>query len=144
MGLFDFTKYDKDVPGTAVDEPTRSELRRVANLFLLSSITLIVLLLEVFARALDVTFIPQVVYSVAGLVFLAGWATTFVYALFVTSGARRWGWFVLCLIPVTCVPASVAYSWIRRGEIEREILGDAGPAAPAAASRQRRGGRKKR
>ena len=122
---------------------TRLELRRLANLFLVSSVTLIILLLEVFARALDVTFIPQAVYAVAGLVFLVGWAATFVYGLYVTFKAGRWGWFVLCLIPLTCVPACVAYAWVRRGEIEREVLGDARAATPTA-SRQRRGGRKKR
>jgi hypothetical protein len=46
----------------------------------------------------------------------------------------------LCLLPITSVPAAVAYAWIRRGEIERSVLGD----AAAAPSRQRRGGRKKR
>jgi hypothetical protein len=103
-------------------------------------VTLIVLLLELFARALEVTFIPDAVYGVAGLVFLVGWAATFAYGLFVTFKAGRWFWFVLCVIPVTCVPASVAYAWIRRGEIEREVLGD--PASSTA--RQRRGGRKRR
>ena len=149
MGLFDFMKYDKDAPGAEVDDWTRLELRRVANLFLLSSVTLIVLLLEVFARALDVTFIPQAVYALAGLVFLVGWAATFVYGSYVTFKAARWGWFVLCLIPVTSVPASVAYAWVRRGEIEREVLGDddqpsRGAAPRQASARQRRGGRKKR
>jgi hypothetical protein len=140
MGLFDFTKQDADAPAAEVDDATRLELRRVANLFLVSSLTLIVLLLEVFARALHVTFIPQAVYSAAGLVFLVGWAATYVYGLYTTFKARRWGWFVLCVIPVTCVPGSVAYAWVRRGEIEREVLGD----QTAIAARQRRGGRKKR
>ncbi len=148
MGLFDFVKYDRDATGAEVDEATRSELRRLANLFLLSSVTLIVLLLEVFARALGVSFIPQPVYGVAGLVFLVGWAATFVYGLYVTFRAARWGWFVLCVIPVTCVPASVAYAWIRRGEIEREVLGEDGGRrsgrTTAAQARQRRGGRNKR
>jgi hypothetical protein len=139
MGFLDFTKYDKDAPAAQVDEATRLELRRVANLFLLSSVTLIVLLLEVFARALHVTFIPQSVYAVAGFVFLVGWAATFVYGIYTTYKAGRWGWLVLCVIPVTCVPASVAYAWIRRGEIERAVLGDQRPVA-----RQRRGGRNRR
>jgi len=143
MSFFGLTKYDKDAPGARVDDETRLELRRLANLFLISSVTLIILLLEVFARALDVTFIPQAVYAGAGLVFLVGWAATFVYGLYVTFKAGRWGWFVLCVIPLTCVPASVAYAWVRRGEIEREVLGDT-RAAAAPASRQRRGGRKKR
>ena len=140
MGLLDFTKQDADAPAAEVDEVTRLELRRIANLFLLSSLTLIVLLLEVFARALHVTFIPQAVYAAAGLVFLVGWAATFVYGLYTTYKAARWGWFVLCVIPITCVPASIVYAWIRRGEIEREVLGD----QAATAARQRRGGRKKR
>lgn len=138
MALFGSTKYDKDAPGARVDEETRLELRRVAILFLLSSVTLVVLLLEVVARTLEADFIPGPVYAVTGLVFLLGWAATFVYGIFVTFKAARWGWFVLCLIPVTCVPAAVAYAWIRRGEIEREVL-----AASRAASSRRRPDRTK-
>ena len=128
MALFDALKYDRKAPGAQVDDETRIELRQVANLFLLSSITLIILLLEVAARSLGADFVPGPVYVVAGLVFLVGWAATFVYGIFVTFRAARWGWFVLCLIPVTCVPASVAYAWIRRGEIEREVLAGSGAA----------------
>ena len=62
---------------------------------------------------------------------------TYVYGVFVTFKARRWAWFALCAIPFTCVPAAAAYAWIRRQEIEREVLGDESPA-----SRQKRGGRK--
>jgi hypothetical protein len=139
-GLFDFMKYDKDRPGADVDEQTALELRRLANLFLLSGITLALFVLRALAEALSVTFIPQAVYVAWGAVLLTGWAATEVYGVYVTFTARRWGWFVLCLIPVTCVPASVAYAWIRRQEIERAVLGDErGPI-----SRQRRGGRKKR
>ena len=140
-GLFDFMKYDKDEPAPRSTQQTALELRRIANLFLLS---------ERHARAVraarasprrsSVTFIPQAVYVVWGLVLLTGWAATEVYGVYVTFTARRWGWFVLCLIPVTCVPAAVAYAWIRRQEIERAFLGD--QRAPAA--RQRRGGKKKR
>jgi hypothetical protein len=140
MGLFDFTKQDADAPAAEVDDATRLELRRVANLFLLSGITLVLFLLRAFAEALHVTFIPHGVYVVWGFVLLIGWAATEVYGVYVTFTARRWGWFALCLIPVTCVPASVAYSFVRRSEIEREVLGDQTPAA----ARQRRGGRKKR
>ena len=50
------------------------------------------------------TFIPHGVYVAWGLVLLVGWAATEVYGVYVTFTARRWGWFVLCLIPVTCVP----------------------------------------
>jgi hypothetical protein len=139
-GLFDFMKYDKDAAGAEVDAQTALELRRIANLFLLSSVTLALFLLRAFDVALSVTFIPQTVYVVWGLVLLTGWAATEVLGAYVTFTARRWGWFVLCVIPVTCVPASVAYAWIRRQEIERAVLGDERPAV----SRQRRGGKKKR
>jgi hypothetical protein len=140
-GLFDFMKYDKDDRGAEVDEATALELRRLANLFLVSSITIVSLLLEVFAQALHVTFIPPTVRAVVGFIFLVGWAATFVYALYVTFTARRWGWLALCAVPPFSPPAALAYAWIRRQEIERAVLGD-GP--PGERSRQRRGGKKKR
>lgn len=139
-GAFDFMKHDKDAPGATVDAATALELRRVANLFLLAGVTLALFVLRASAEALSVTFIPQPVFVVWGLVLLLGWAATEVYGVYVTYSARRWGWFVLCLVPLTCVPASAAYAWIRRQEIERVVLGD----TPAQASRQRRGGRKQR
>jgi hypothetical protein len=139
-GLFDFMKYDKDAPGAEVDEQTALELRRLANLFLLSGVTLALFVLRALAEALSVTFIPQGVYVAWGVILLTGWAATEVYGVYVTFAARRWGWFILCLLPLTCVPASAAYAWIRRQEIERAVLG----AERSPDSRQRRGGRKKR
>ncbi len=139
-GLFDFMKYDKDAPGADVDDETRLELRRVANLFLVSAVTMIALFVELFAQALEVTFIPQAVHTVLGLVFLVGWAATVVYGVYVTYTARRWAWLALCVIPPTSPPAALAYAWIRRQEIEREVLGDE-PSPPA---RRRRGGSTKR
>lgn len=139
-GLFDFTKHDKDAPGAAVDASTALELRRLANLFLISGITLALFVLRALSEALSVTFMPQGVYVVWGLILLTGWAASLVYGVFVTFSARRWGWLALCLLPLTCVPAAAAYAWIRRQEIERAVLGD----GPAPVARQRRGGRKKR
>ena len=139
-GLFDFMKYDKDEPGAEVDEGTALELRRIANLFLVSSITLALFVLRALAEALSVTFIPQGVYVAWGVVLLTGWAATEVYGVYVTYTARRWVWLVLCAIPFTCVPAATVYAWIRRQEIERAFLGEQRPPA----SRQRRGGKKKR
>ena len=132
-------KYDKDERGADVDEQTALELRRIANLFLLSSITLVLFLLRAFAEALSVTFIPRRVYVVWGLIMLTGWAATASTAC--SSPTRRGAGSGSCcaLIPVTCVPAAVAYAWIRRQEIERALLGD--QRAPAA--RQRRGGKKR-
>jgi hypothetical protein len=139
-GLFDFMKYDSDAAGAQVDARTALELRRLANLFLLSGVTLALFVLRATGEALSVTFIPRPVYVVWGVILLTGWAASLVYGVYVTYTARRWGWLVLCLIPVTCVPAAVAYAWIRRQEIERAVLGDA--RAPAA--HRPRGDKKKR
>ncbi len=139
MGLFDFMKYDSDAPGVEVDPETTRELRRLANLFLLSAITLALFVLRALGIALKVDFIPDPVYVVWGVVLLLGWAATLVYGVYVTFLARRWGWLVLCLIPVTSVPAAVAYAWIRRQEIERSVFGD----ERASGARQKRGGRKR-
>ena len=136
-GLLDFTRYDKDAQGVAVGPEVELELRRLANLFLVSSITLALFLARAFSEVFTVTFIPRPVYVVWGLVMLTGWAMCYVYGLFVTFKARRWGWLALCAIPFTCVPAGLAYAWIRRQEIERDVLGD----REASASRRQRGGR---
>ena len=138
-GLFDFMKYDKDERGADVDEQTALELRRIANLFLMSAITLVLLMLLMFAQALSVTFITGTIKAVLGGIMLVGWAMTLVYGVFVTFKARRWVWLVLCAIPFSCVPAAIVYAWPRRQEIERAVLGD--QRAPAA--RQRRGGKKR-
>jgi hypothetical protein len=129
--LLDFTRYDKDDRGVTVGPALAAELRRLANLFLLA---------RAFAEVFAVTFIPRPVYVVWGIVMLTGWAMTYVYGVFVTFKSRRWGWFALCAIPFTCVPAAVAYAWIRRQEIEREVLGE----DRVTAGRQKRGGRKTR
>jgi hypothetical protein len=140
--LLDFTRYDKDAPGAPVSPELGQELRRLANLFLVSGITLVLFLARAFSVALHVTFIPRSVFVAWGIVMLTGWAMSYVYGVFVTFKARRWGWFVLCAIPFTCVPCAVAYAWVRRQEIEREVLGDDRGRSPAG--RQKRGGRKTR
>ena len=121
-----------------VDPEVAAELRRLANLFLVSGITLLLFLVRAFAEVFTVTFIPRPVYVVWGIAMLTGWAMTYVYGVFVTFKARRWAWFALCAIPFTCVPAAAAYAWIRRQEIEREVLGDErAPATPAARAARR-------
>lgn len=138
--FLDFTKYDKDDPGVAVDAERAAELRRLANLFLISSITLFLFLTRAFAEVLHVTFIPHGVFVAWGFLMLVGWAMSLVYGVYVTLKARRWGWLALCAIPFSCVPAAAVYAWTRRQEIEREVLGD----DTFASSRQRAGGRKRR
>jgi hypothetical protein len=125
MRLRDLMSYDNDQPVVPVDDEVRLELRRVANLFLLSSVTLALVLLRAAALALQVTFIPQTVGVVWSIVLLTGWAASYVYALWVTFQDRRWGWLALCAVPFASVPAGVAYAWVRRQEIEDEVLGDA-------------------
>jgi hypothetical protein len=138
--FLDFTRYDKDDPGVAVDAVRAAELRRLANLFLISALTLFLFLTRAFAEVFHVTFIPHGVFVAWGFLMLVGWAMSLVYGVYVTLKARRWGWLALCAVPFTCVPAAAAYAWTRRQEIEREVLGD----GAAASSRQRAGGRKKR
>lgn len=138
--LLDFTRYDKDDRGVAVGPALAAELRRLANLFLVSGITLLLFLVRAFAEVFTVTFIPRPVYVVWGIAMLTGWAMTYVYGVFVTFKARRGAWFALCAIPFTCVPAAAAYAWIRRQEIERDVFGEDRPPA----GRQKRGGRKTR
>lgn len=129
-------KYDRDAPGVVAEPGQTAELRRVANLFLVSAITLLLFVLRAIADALAVTFIPDQVYVVWGVVLVAGWAATWIYGTYVSAKARSWGWFVLCVIPLTCVPCAAAYAWVRRGEIEREVLGES-----STRRRQPRGGR---
>ena len=133
--LRDLMSFRRDEPGVAVEPELRLELRRLANLFLLSSLTLVLFLLRAFGLALHVTFIPGPVIVAWGLVMLTGWAATYVYAIFVTFKAARWGWLLLCAIPFTSVPVAVAYAWVRRQEIETQVLGEGDRA------RQRRDGR---
>jgi hypothetical protein len=137
-GLLDFTRYDKDAHGALVSPELAVELRRLANLFLISGVTLVLFLLRAFAEAATATFVPAPVYVIWGLTMLTGWAMTYVDGVYVTFKARRWVWFALCAIPFTCVPAAVAYAWFRRQEIERDVLA----ADRSRASRRVRGARK--
>jgi hypothetical protein len=120
----DRRSYDPEARGVVVGPELRLELRRLANLFLLSSVTLALFVLRALALALSVTFIPDGVNLVWGVALTAGWAMTYVYGLWVIVKARRWAWTVLFAFPFTCVPAGVAYAWTRRMEIERRVLGD--------------------
>lgn len=138
--LLDFTRYDKDAPGAGVDDQQAQELRRLANLFLVSAITLVLFIIRALADGMSLTFIPQIVYVVWFYVLLVGWVVTLAYGVFVTYTVRRWGWLALCAIPLTCVPVAVAFAWIRRHEIERQVLGE----GSSTGARQRRGGRKRR
>jgi hypothetical protein len=116
-------RQHQDAPGVDAGPELTAELRRLANLFLLSSVTLVLFLLRVTAVMLAVTFIPRPAMVVWGVVLLTGWAATYVFGLLTTFQARRWWWVVLCAVPFTCVPAGIAYAWIRRTEIEDEVLG---------------------
>lgn len=130
-------EYDPDRPGVQVDPTLRLELRRLANLFLVSSLTLALFVLRAVYLALNASFLPHSALVAWGTVMLVGWAMSLVYGVYVTLKARRWGWLVLCLIPVTCVAAAVAYAWVRRMEVERQVLGDE-PRRPPRARGARR------
>ncbi len=117
------TSYDEDDPGVVAGPHQAEELRRLAYLFLVSAVTLVLVVTRAVAEGLAVGFLPQPLVVVWGVAMLLGWAATYVYGVFVTLKARRWGWVVLSAFPLTCVPGAVAYCWIRRREIERDVLG---------------------
>ena len=103
------------------DETTRLEVKRVAILFLLSAVTLLLFLAYVVAEGLGVTFIPPVVWAMWLASMFSGFVATWAYGVYVTARARRWVWVVLCALPPTAVPCAAAYSWIRHGELGTEI-----------------------
>jgi hypothetical protein len=120
--------------GEVVGTATRAELKRVAVLFLLSSITLLLVLVyavvrALFVRALEVTVVPDIVWVMWVVSMLCGFVATWGYGVYVTARARRWFWVALCVLPLTAVPCSVAYAWIRRGELEVEIVAQRGRGA---------------
>jgi hypothetical protein len=118
------SRYDPDAPGVPVPPEVRAELRRLANLFLVSGVTMALFLVRVFSQALDEELVPPFVWAIWGGGMWIGAAATYVYGLYVTVKARRWLWVLLCAVPVVgSIPCSVAYSWVRRLEIEREVLG---------------------
>ena len=111
----------RDDGDPVLDKVTRAELKRVTVLFLLSAITLLLFLVYLLAEALGVSFIPPVVWAMWVASLFSGFVATWAYGVYVTVRARRWLWVALCALPPTAVPCAVAYSWIRRGEMEMEL-----------------------
>lgn len=104
-----------------LDDATRAELKRVTVLFLVSTVTLLLLFAYLLAEGLGVAFIPPVVWAMWVASMLSGFVATWAYGVYVTLQARRWLWVMLCALPPTAVPCAVAYAWIRRGEMEMEM-----------------------
>jgi hypothetical protein len=107
----------------AVDAARKRELRLIAHLFLISAITMVLLILYLFAHELKVAFPAIVIWIWIGAM-LVGWAASWIFGSWVTWRNRRWWWFTLAVFPPTSVPAGVAYAWNRRMEIEHEVFGD--------------------
>jgi hypothetical protein len=128
-------KQDEHAPGADAGPELTAELRRLANLFLVSSVTLVLFLLRAVAVMLSVTLLPASAWTVWGILLLAGWCATWGLSAYTTYKARRWIWLALCAVPVTCVPVAVAYAWIRRKEIEDEVLGPPDTGKRRAAGR---------
>lgn len=120
------TMRGSDRDATPVLDPTlKAELKRLAILFLVSAITMVLTIVLALGPSIDQDLIPGIAWYMVFLSAIGGWAATYLYGLYVTIRARAWGWVALCAIPVVgSVPACVAYSWIRRGELERRILKD--------------------
>lgn len=108
------------------DPVLRAELRRLAVLFIISAVTLVIVVTYAVARRIDTGLLPDIAWLMWATAIFSGCVATYFYGLYVTVRARAWGWVALCAIPVLgSVPGSVAYAWIRRGELERRILNGA-------------------
>jgi hypothetical protein len=106
-----------------VDPKLKAELKRLALLFLISAITLWLVVVYAVLRAIDSGLFPDIVWFMWGAAIFSGCIATYFYGLYVTLRARAWGWVLLCAVPVIgSVPGCVAYSWIRRGQLERQVL----------------------
>jgi len=106
-----------------LDPALRAELKRLAVLFLMSAVTLVLVFADFVIRALPYDILPAPFPLMVQVSWVCGAAATYFYGLYVTIRARAWGWVLLCAIPLAgSVPGSVAYSWIRRGALERAIL----------------------
>jgi hypothetical protein len=114
-------REEKAVP--VLDPALKAELKRLALLFLISAVTLLLVVADAVIRAFPEDVIPEPVPLMLQVSWAGGAVATYFYGLYVTLRARAWLWVLLCAIPlVGSVPGSVAYSWIRRGELERRIL----------------------
>jgi hypothetical protein len=106
-----------------LDPALKAELKRLAILFLISAVTLVLVFADAVIRAIPYELLPAIVLLMIQVSWISGAVATFFYGLYVTIRARAWGWVLLCAIPLFgSVPGSVAYSWIRRGALERLIL----------------------
>ncbi len=116
-------KRSEPQPVEVLDPTLKAELKRLATLFLMSAITLVLVFADAVLRALPYDLLPAIVLLMIQVSWFGGAVATYFYGLFVTIRARAWGWVVLCAIPLFgSVPGCVAYSWIRRGALERMIL----------------------
>ncbi len=108
----------------AVRDPAlKAELKRLAVLFIISAVTLVVVVSYTVARRIGTDLLPDIAWLMWATAIFSGCVATYFYGLYVTIRARAWGWVALCAIPVVgSVPGSVAYAWIRRGELERRII----------------------
>jgi len=112
---------DEAVP--VLDPELKAELKRLAQLFLISAVTLLLVVLDAVLRAVASGLLPGIVFLMLQLSWIGGAVATYFYGLYVTIRARAWRWVVLCAVPlVGSVPGSVAYTWIKRGALERQVL----------------------
>jgi hypothetical protein len=106
-----------------LDPALKAELKRLAILFLISAVTLVLVFADAVIRAIPYDLLPAIALLMIQVSWISGAVATFFYGLYVTIRARAWGWVLLCAIPLFgSVPGSVAYSWIRRGALERRII----------------------
>jgi hypothetical protein len=127
---------DEAIP--VLDPDLKAELKRLALLFLISALTLVLVLADAALRAVGSSILPGIVFLMLQLSWIGGAVATYFYGLYVTIRAKAWGWVVPCAVPLFgSVPASVAYSWIRRGQLERHVMEEDERRRKAASGRRR-------
>jgi Flp pilus assembly protein TadB len=101
----------------------RPELRLLSYLFLVSALTMLLVMMYFAASVLKVT-VPYGVGYAWVVVIGAGIGASWVLGMYTAARLKRWWWFVVIAVPPAAVPAALAFAWNRRMEIEDETLSD--------------------
>jgi hypothetical protein len=110
--------------GAGAPSGTRKrELRLLSYLFLVSALTMLLVMMYFAASMLKVKVPYDLGYAWV-VTIGAGIGASWVLGMYTAARLKRWWWFVVIAVPPAAVPAALAFAWNRRMEIEDETLGD--------------------
>ena len=116
-------REEKQARGPVPAGEHKRELRLLSYLFLISSITMLLVMMYFAASLLKVTFPYAVGYAWVVLIG-AGIGASWVLGIYTAARLKRWWWLVVIAVPPAAVPAALAFAWNRRMEIEDQTLRD--------------------